>query len=360
LKVRKELGSKSLIGGSYMNIGNVYLEQKKYNESSRYLNKALSIVKEVGAMLGILECYKSLARLDSAQGNFARSLEHYKKYIAARDSVFGEEKTKKLKQVEFEQKELVARAEQEKKDDLALKELQRQKLIRNGLIIGMLLFAMVGSLLFRSWKLRKKMEKQHAIIQERMRISADLHDDIGSGLSQISLLSELVRQEVKTPEGKKEAEKIVSTSKNLLESMDEIIWALNANNDYIENLVSFIRRYAMEYFENSIVNLQIEFPENIPEMPISGEHRRNIYFAVKEAMHNIVKHSDATLAEIKFRLENRLFSVSIEDNGKGIPEGELNLFGNGIMNMRNRMKNIHGSCTIENNFGTKITLALPV
>jgi len=220
LKVRKELGSKSLIGGSYMNIGNVYLEQKKYNESSRYLNKALSIVKEVGAMLGILECCKSLARLDSAQGNFARSLEHYKKYIAARDSVFGEEKTKKLKQVEFEQKELVARAEQEKKDDLALKELQRQKLIRNGLIIGMLLFAVVGFLLFRSWKLRKKVEKQHAIIQERMRISADLHDDIGSGLSQISLLSELVRKEVQTPEGKKEAAKIVSTSKNLLESMD--------------------------------------------------------------------------------------------------------------------------------------------
>ena len=101
-------------------------------------------------------------------------------------------------------------------------------------------------------------------------------------------------------------------------------------------------------------------PSNIPDIPISGEHRRNIFYAVKEALHNILKHAAATEAELQFSVTRNLLSVVIHDNGKGIPEGELNRFGNGLKNMRSRLESISGSFTIENHSGTKITLVLPV
>ena len=93
---------------------------------------------------------------------------------------------------------------------------------------------------------------------------------------------------------------------------------------------------------------------------ISGEHRRNIFFAVKEALHNIVKHAMATEARLKFTVKHNVLSIVINDNGKGFNKEELNKFGNGLNNMRNRMKNINGNCIIENHEGTRITLNLPV
>jgi signal transduction histidine kinase len=245
-----------------------------------------------------------------------------------------------------------------KDKELKEQQLARQKLQRNVVLITMAFLFVLGLLLFRSLHLRKKLEKQSAIIQERKRISADLHDDIGTGLSKISLLSELIRDEAKTPEAKNEADKIVGISKELLQSIGEIIWALNANNDHLENLVAYIRRYAAEYFENSDMKLNIIAPASVPRDPISGECRRNIFYAVKEALHNIVKHARASKTEIRFLIENHHLSVIIKDNGTGLPEGELNRFGNGIRNMKSRMEKIHGKFSIENDRGTKITLSL--
>jgi signal transduction histidine kinase len=239
-------------------------------------------------------------------------------------------------------------------------QLEKQKLLRNSLLGGMAFISLLVFLLFRGLQLRKKLEKQRAITEERRRISADLHDEIGSGLSKISLLSEMVKQQTASTSVKNEVEKIASTSRDLLDSIREIIWALNTSNDYLENLVSYIRWYASDYFENSKVSLKLDDPMDIPPTPISGEYRRNIFYSVKETMHNIVRHAEASEAEIKFNLESGVFSVSVKDNGKGMPEGKLNRFGSGMKNIMSRMEALHGNVRIENHQGTKITLALPI
>jgi signal transduction histidine kinase len=309
------------------------------------------------------DCYRLWAETDSIRGNYRQAFEHYKLYTLYYDSVMTDKNSNQLAslkiQFESENKDKEIQLLNHENDIQALL-ISKQKLQRNGAIISMAFLLAIGFLLFRSLHLRKKLEKQSAIIQERKRISADLHDDIGTGLSKISLLSELVRSQAKTPAAKKEAEKIADTSKELLQSIGEIIWALNANNDHLENLVSYIRRYAAEYFENSNVDLNISAPDNIPQAPVSGECRRNVFYAVKEAIHNIVKHAQASSAEINITLENSLFSVVIRDNGSGMPEGDLNRFGNGIRNMKNRMEKINGKFKVENDNGTKVTLALPL
>ena len=162
------------------------------------------------------------------------------------------------------------------------------------------------------------------------------------------------------PEARKDAEKISSISQELSSNISEIIWALNSNNDYVENTVAYIRRYATEYFENSPVRLKITTPDNMGDIPIKSENRRSVFYSVKEALHNIIKHARATEAELIFMINNNVLSVVIRDNGVGIPEGELNRFGNGLKNMRQRMNSINGGMNIENGQGTKITLSLPV
>jgi signal transduction histidine kinase len=242
--------------------------------------------------------------------------------------------------------------------DRMLKEeqLEKQKILRNGMFAGVFLVILVGLLLFRSFRLRKKLEKQEAIVQERHRISADLHDDVGSGLSKITLLSGLLKAQAKTPENRKEAEKISETALELSSTISEIIWALNSNNDYLDNMVAYIRRYAAEYFEDSPVKLNITTPDNLRSTPINGDQRRNIFYSVKEALHNILKHAQATEAELRFALVNNELDVIISDNGKGIPDLKTNRFGHGIENMQARMKSISGDFRIEGHPGTRIFL----
>jgi adenylate cyclase len=148
VKISEEIGHKEDVAASYNNIGMVYMKQKKYKDASQYLNNGLSLAKEIGSLECIKTSYSGLAELDSAQGNFIKSLEHYKKYTATRDSIlrFDYENASKMMQYEFDKKEALAKADQENKDALVLKELQRQKLVRNGFIGGfavMLLFAAI-------------------------------------------------------------------------------------------------------------------------------------------------------------------------------------------------------------------------
>lgn len=363
LKISEEIGNPSIIATAYTWIGAAYRKTGDYNKARKYLEQGLLLLLGLGLKYEIQEAYSYLTALDSAEGNFSQALEHHKMYTLYKDSLLNEEtynQTSRLKiQYETEKKDREIEI-LNKENEIKSLQLAKQRIVRNGMIIGMILLVLLGILLFRSFRLKKKLEKQGAIIQERNRISADLHDDIGTGLSKISLLSEMVRSAAKTPEVKKEAEKIADTSKELLQSIGEIIWALNANNDHLENLVAYIRRYAAEYLENSEVKLKINAPSTIPQSPISGESRRNIFFSVKEALHNIIKHAEASMAEVNFSVENRELTVVIRDNGNGIPEGDLNRFGNGIRNMINRMQKINGKFKIENDCGTKITLSLPM
>jgi signal transduction histidine kinase len=279
------------------------------------------------------------------------------------DSLLSEEGKQSIEKMKIEYE--TGKKDQEiellnKDNEIKSLQLSKQKAIRHGMIVGVLFLIITGFLVFRSFRLRKKLEQQQAIVRERKRISADLHDDVGSGLSRIMLLTELVKHEARTPEMHREAEKIAGISKEISGNISEIIWALNANNDTLESLVAYIRRYAAEYFENSAIKLRISIPAEVPKFPISGEKRRDIFYTVKEALHNIIKHSGATEAELTIALKDGAMTVVIRDNGRGLPEAILNGHGNGLNNMRQRMEAVNGTLHIENHQGTKITIEVPL
>ena len=206
---------------------------------------------------------------------------------------------------------------------------------------------------------KKDFEKQLAVIQaqqeERNRISTDMHDELGGGMTAIRLMSELAKQrmrDIHIPE----IEKISSSANDLLGKMNAIIWSMNPGNDSLANLIAYIRSYAKDFFENTAVQCEIKIRENIPVMEMSGIKRRNIFLTVKEALHNVVKHAKATKVEILVETDGRL-RISIKDNGVGFDHEKVKPFSNGLHNMEKRMRSIDGAFHLANNpEGTQIVL----
>jgi signal transduction histidine kinase len=209
---------------------------------------------------------------------------------------------------------------------------------------------------------RKEFEKQMAVItaqqDERNRISADMHDELGSGMTHIRLMSEIAKNKMQqnTPA---EIEKISQSADDVLNKMNAIIWSMNSKNDSLGNLVSYIRAYATEYLDGTSVACEVNIPDDIPEKELSGDKRRNIFLCVKETLNNMLKHSGADQLIIDITTNDELM-IKIIDNGAGIELQNIRQFGNGLQNIERRMKNIGGSFEIRNNYGTESILILPL
>ena len=206
---------------------------------------------------------------------------------------------------------------------------------------------------------KQQYETQIAVIkaqqEERNRISADMHDDLGAGMTTISLYSELAKTKL-ADHSIPEIEKISSSANELLNKMNAIIWSMNSSNDSLGNMIAYIRSYALEYFEDTGINCKIDIPEKLPNIEVIGEIRRNVFLVVKEALNNILKHAKATEVSITLtRVEDGL-TLYIHDNGQGINMDALRQFGNGLKNMKKRMQDVGIEFTIENKNGTLITM----
>lgn len=208
----------------------------------------------------------------------------------------------------------------------------------------------------------KEYEKELAVLkaqqQERERISADMHDELGAGMTAIRLMSEIARNKMKgnTPV---EIDRISSSANEVLNKMNAIIWSMNSGNDTVDNLVSYIRSYAYEYFDGTPVDCKVVTPEEIPAKELSGDKRRNVFLCVKETLNNILKHSGATSVAITVETGDKL-KLTIRDNGKGIDLQKLRQFGNGLKNITRRMESIGGQFEIGNDNGAVTRLVLPL
>ncbi len=212
-------------------------------------------------------------------------------------------------------------------------------------------------------KLEKRislLEKQQAVEKERTRIATDMHDDLGGGLSRIKFLSQSIQ--LKTKEQKSitdDVNKIAQYSDEMVDKMGEIVWALNEKNDSLADLLAFTRAYAVEYLSSNNIACDFRMPDAVPEIFISGETRRNIFLSVKEALHNIIKHAAATEVILQIEFDKNL-KLIIHDNGKGIDFDHIRRFGNGLVNIQERIKSIGGKASITNDKGALIQLEVPV
>lgn len=210
---------------------------------------------------------------------------------------------------------------------------------------------------------RQEYEKQIAVLRaqqdERLRISADMHDELGSGVTAIRLLSEIAM--AKTKENPlDEIARISNNANDLMSKMNGIIWSMNPGNDTIASSIAYMRSNAVEYLDNFMLTYDLTAPDHIPEIELSGNRRRNLFLVLKESLNNIIKHAQASHVRINFDCDETHLKITISDNGKGIKNEKLNEYGNGLKNMQRRMENIGGTFSIASVNGTVITLTLPL
>lgn len=245
------------------------------------------------------------------------------------------------------------------------------------LLVGLVAFAFIRSRLESIKALqREREERLRELERVRTRIATDLHDDIGSSLTQIAVLSEVVRQGTSNNNNNgscivEPLQRISTVSNELVDTMSDIVWAINPHKDHLSDLAQRMRRFASDVFAAKEISFHLQTPDLTTEAHLGANIRREVFLIFKESVNNIIKHSDSTNVEIAFKVEGRWLTLSIEDNGCGFDVVSIGSNGyaksngkggNGLPSMKRRAKELGGDYIIEStqNKGTTVTLHVPL
>lgn len=223
-------------------------------------------------------------------------------------------------------------------------------------------------------RLRRRLERlrqEHALEKERNRIARDIHDHLGASLTQISLLSELARNNLSDPpHAEADLHQISEKARELMRSMDEIVWAVDPQNDSLESFTSYACTHAQNFLNLAGLRCRMEVPTALPGLPLSSETRHHVFLGLKEALTNVVRHAAATEVRVRLSVESERVVLCVEDDGRGfdpaavkVPDGDGARpgAGHGLGNLRQRMEDIGGGFELksEPNRGTSVRLTAP-
>jgi signal transduction histidine kinase len=211
------------------------------------------------------------------------------------------------------------------------------------------------------WKLRL-LEQQATLDRERTRIARDLHDDLGSRLTKIILLSEVTMQQIEEPEKvRSSSQEVISTARHVMKSLDETVWAVNPRNDTLAQLTDYIGQYAVDFLRSAGIRCRVDLLDCSQERPVPADVRHHLFLAVKEALTNVVRHASADEVWLRVNLNGEWLTVSVEDNGQGFDCAPADALADGLRNMRERMEEIRGrfQCETASGSGTRILLSVP-
>ncbi len=242
----------------------------------------------------------------------------------------------------------------------------------DGLMMALLvwgIFAAVRLAITRHLKRKlEQLKQQHALERERERIARDIHDDLGAGLTQIMLQSALAGRA--TPaESPAHLAQISETAHELVGAMDEIVWAIDPENDTLDGLINYVGKFFQEYASLAGLRCRLDLPAQPPSVALSAEIRHNLFLAVKETLNNIIKHAAATEVSLQFKTRSSGFSLRIRDNGRGFAQGNGGLptagqdrlsSGHGLPNLAKRLEKIGGTCIIQSEPGIGTVVELTV
>ena len=209
----------------------------------------------------------------------------------------------------------------------------------------------------------QRAESESALERERARIAQDLHDDLGSLLTRISLLSGLLRTDKDNPDQvAAHAGKISLSADQTVRALEEIVWAVRPGSDTLQSLVDYITHFAGELFEGGPTRCRLDVPDDLPVQPLPPDVRHNIFLIVKEALTNILKHAGASEVHLQIKVAPQTLEIVITDNGKGFEVQAAATAGqhNGLVNMRQRTATIGGQLDEQSTPGTGTSVRLTV
>jgi signal transduction histidine kinase/ligand-binding sensor domain-containing protein len=237
-----------------------------------------------------------------------------------------------------------------------------------GLMVGVLTVLGLSVALAQRRRYRTKLdrlERQREMERERTRIARDLHDDLGTSLTQIGMLSALANRDQTSPaDAKSIIEHIRGRAHDMVAALDEIVWAVNPKNDSLIELVSYLDHFAQQFFRPSDIRCRFQIPDQLPARLVPAEKRHHLFLAFKEALNNAGRHSGASLVLVSVEISANGTVISVEDNGHGFNplEASSHRSGNGLANMRQRMNEVGGHAEVQSTAGkgTRVSFHIPL
>ncbi len=382
----------------YLSMASVYAQQAKYKEAEMYLNKALRYGTEQENNNQLAAVYNSLNEIYFKQERYADAIKagemayNYSlnevivqqqaiaellaksyqlvgddknayKYLSIssslKDSIIKEQYNSQVASLQssFEVKEKDKEILLLEKD----KELQQQKLFRQRLLFAVAAVLLALSL-FGIWLLinRSKLKHRMKELELRNQIAADLHDEVGSSLSSIHMLSQMATQDGNEKTHKDILQRMSSNAKETMEKMGDIVWMIKPGETETGSLKQRMEAFAFEICSSKNISLQMDIAVMESFKP-AMEQRKNIYLIFKEALNNAVKYSGTEKVEVRASVRNKQLELQVKDYGKGF-DTVKNSRGNGLGNMKNRAKELQAQLQIESDAenGTLVKLVMPV
>jgi len=226
----------------------------------------------------------------------------------------------------------------------------------------------MGAIVFMAVRRRNRLqvaalERDRALNRERGRIAQDLHDDLGASLTEISLIGGMAqRPNITLDRYRQHLAEITAKSGEMVAALDEIVWAVNPQHDSVSSLQNYLCQYAQHLLRLTPIRCRLEVSKTLPNLALNSELRHGLFLAFKEALTNVIQHSQASEVRISILTQDDCLCVSVDDNGKGCEPGLPRAGADGMGNMRRRLEQIGGQCEIktQKGVGTGVCFRLPL
>ncbi|PIQ14785.1 MAG: hypothetical protein COW67_11975 [Flavobacteriales bacterium CG18_big_fil_WC_8_21_14_2_50_32_9] len=380
LEIYEKIGSRTGMSLIYVNLGYCYLDLKKFDKANEFLQKGLLLSKSSQSYYQLKHAYQGLARLENMRGNYDASDNYFDLYVENMDSIYNEESNKLISEMQVKY-ETAEKEKQLAEQEVIITKEQLRVRQRNYTLVGLALviifIIILGVYIYKQQKFKQqklieenqlkdeiaKITLQNELHEERIRISRDLHDNVGSQLTFIISSVDNMGYLFKTADEKlrEKLHGIADFSRTTITQLRDTIWALNKDEISFEDLKSRLYNYiesAKLAKENITFNFEVDVNQKISFNAIEGV---NIYRIVQEAINNSLKYSAATTINVLLKESKDKLILKIEDDGIGFNINEVKL-GNGLDNMKNRATSIKARFNIDSTpeKGTTILLEMPI
>ena len=370
-KLINELGFNHGIANYSKEVGITYMKLDMISVAKQFLLNAAIRFTKIGYKEGAKESYEKLSDISFKGKDYKNAYRYYKIYTELKDSLINESKEK-------QQAEMIFKYETEKKEkeNINLKldnqakenDIKWQRILKFIFLGGMLVLIVIGFLVIKRNQAKSKannLAQQNKFFQQqediKQRISNDLHDEIGSGLTQITMMCNQGESDLKKhmPIESSIFDKITAKSQQLSENLNDLIWATNPQNANLSNLLLKMRAYTYEFINGSAIDLTFKLPDNSLSFPTNPETNKNIFLILKEGLNNIIKHSKAKKIEIDFLVDNdKNFTLEIRDDGNGF-DTNIPSARNGRKGLEKRVASIkEGKLALTSIIGLETTLSV--
>lgn len=357
IQIGKEINHPNLANFYRMNA--LFLgKMKRESEMNAYYDSAYTLILANNNKTQYRDYYATRMNYFKSIGDYKNAFENYEKYISYRDSLLNEDVKKQvaLLEVQYESEKKNAQIESGKLDKA------RQQLYYNIVVSLLVLGLLLGLLLFSRYNYRKKLERKNLLLAERNRISSELHDEVGSSLSAINLMSHAAMH-TKNTDGQQVQDYISSINNNsakVMETISDIVWSMHPENDQMPRIIARMKTFCAEILEAVDARFTMQVDDNVQTLTLSSEKRRDFFLLFKEAVNNAAKYARAATVTINLQKNGDWLHLVITDDGQGF-DTNVATQGNGLRNMQQRAEKHGGRVQVSSitGQGTTVTLDLP-